>query len=58
MFPSSSSWIGAGSDDRPRNSSLAHSRGLELPVRLAALLPEHGDGDEIPLHFAYEARSL
>jgi hypothetical protein len=58
MFPSSSSWIGAGSDDRPHSSSPAHSRGLELPLRLAALLPEDRNGGEIPLHFADEARSL
>jgi hypothetical protein len=57
MFPSLDR-NGAGSDDRLLDPSQPHSRGLELPVRLATLRPEHCDGREIPLHFADEARSL
>jgi hypothetical protein len=57
MFPSLDR-NGAGSDDRLFDPSQPQSRGLELPVRLATLRPEHCDGREIPLHFADEARSL
>jgi len=57
MFPSLSR-DGMGSDDRLLGPAPPHTRGLELPPRLAALRPEHCDGREIPLHFADKARSL